>query len=139
MIILDTNVVSELMNDTPQPEVLAWADSQPIGTLFTTAITEAEVWAGIAVLPYGRRRRNLAVAAERVFSVTFAERVLPFDSEASHAYEAVAGARRAAGRLISSYDCLIAAIASANGAVVATRNVRDFLDCGVEITNPWDG
>jgi len=139
VIILDTNVVSELMNDTPQPEVLAWADSQPIGTLFTTAITEAEVWAGIAVLPYGRRRRNLAVAAERVFSVTFAERVLPFDSEASHPYKAVAGARRAAGRLISSYDCLVAAIASANGAVVATRNVRDFLDCGIEITNPWDG
>ena len=139
MIILDTNVVSELMNDAPQPEVLAWADSQLIGTLFTTAITEAEVWAGIAVLPDGRRRRSLAGSAEHTFSVTFAERILPFDSEASRAYEAVAAARRAAGRLVSSYDCLIAAIARANGAAVATRNARDFQDCGVETLNPWDG
>ena len=138
MIILDTNVVSELMNDAPQPEVLAWAKGQARDALFITTITEAEIRAGIAVLPEGRRRGNLARAAEHMFSVTFAERILPFDSRASHAYEAVAAARRAAGRLISSYDCLIAAIASANGAVVATRNVRDFQDCGVEITNPWE-
>ncbi len=139
MIVLDTNVVSELMRATPDLRVRAWAASERVQTLYTTTITEAEVWAGIAVLPDGRRRRGLAVAAEHVFNVLLAERILPFDSEASRAYEAVAADRRAAGRLISTYDCLIAAIARAHGAGVATRNVSDFEGCGIEITNQWDG
>ncbi len=139
MFVLDTNVVSELMKSAPRPEVLAWADSQPLGTLFSTAITEAESRVGIALVPEGRRRRELAAAAERLFEELLAGRVLPFDRRAAQAYAAIGPARRAAGRAYDTRDCEIAAIASANGAVVATRNVRDFLDCGVEITNPWDG
>lgn len=137
MIVLDTNVVSELMRERPQPEVLAWADGHPANTLFTTAITEAEVRAGIAVLPEGKRRRGLAEAAERLFAVAFAERILSFDSEASRAYGFLAASRRAAGRAISTHDCLIAAIARSHAAGVATRDVGGFQDCGVEVINPW--
>lgn len=137
MIVLDTNVVSELMKDRPQPEVLAWVDDQLADALFITTITEAEIRAGIAVLPDGQRRRGLLAAAEHVFGVSFAERILPFDSEAARAYGFVAAGRRAAGRLISTHDCLIAAITRSQGTAIATRNVDDFEGCGVEITNPW--
>ena len=98
------------MKDRPQPEVLAWVDDQLADALFITTITEAEIRAGIAVLPDGQRRRDLLAAAEHVFGVSFAERILPFDSEAARAYGFVAAGRRAAGRLISTHDCLIAAI-----------------------------
>ena len=139
MIVLDTNVVSELMKATPRSEVLAWAKGQARNTLFITTITEAEIRAGIAVLPEGRRRRDLAAAAEHVLDFSFAGRILPFDSAASHAYGSIVADRRAVGRPISTQDCLIAAIARAHGAGIATRNVSDFESCGVEITNPWDG
>jgi len=139
VIVLDTNVVSELMKDAPQPEVLAWAKGQARDTLFITTITEAEILAGIAVLPEGRRRRALAAAAEHVLDFSFAGRILPFDSAASHAYGFIVADRRVVGRPISTQDCLIAAIARAHGAGIATRNVSDFEGCGVEITNPWDG
>ena len=95
MIVLDTNVVSELMRTTPEPEVLAWLDDQPTSTLFVTTITEAEILTGIAILPDGRRRRGLTGAAERAFGVFFAERILSFDSAAAHAYASIAAARRA--------------------------------------------
>jgi predicted nucleic acid-binding protein len=98
MIVLDTNVVSEFMRDHPRPEVLAWLDQQLANTLFVTAVTEAEVRSGIALLPSGRRRRGLAAAAERAFGVLFAERILPFDSAAARAYAVIAADRRAAGR-----------------------------------------
>ena len=90
MIVLDTNVVSELMRATPEPEVLAWLDDQPTSTLFVTTITEAEILTGIAILPDGRRRRGLTGAAERAFGVFFAERILSFDSAAAHAYASIA-------------------------------------------------
>ena len=137
MIVLDTNVVSEFMRDHPQPEVLAWLDQQQAHTLFVTAVTEAEVRSGVALLPSGRRRRGLAAAAERAFGVLFAERILPFDSAAARAYAAIAADRRAAGRPISQADCQIAAIARSRGAGVATRDVADFAGCGVEVLNPW--
>ena len=137
MIVLDTNVVSELMRERPQQEVLDWADGHPANTLFITAITEAEIRAGIAVLPEGRRRRELAETAERLFAAAFAERILSFDSEASRAYGFLAASRRAAGRAISTHDCLIAAIARSHAAGVATRDVGGFADCGVEVINPW--
>ena len=137
MLVLDTNVVSEFMRDHPQPEVLVWLDQQLANTLFVTAVTEAEVRSGIALLPSRRRRRGLAAAAERAFGVLFAERILPFDSVAARAYAVIAADRRAAGRPISQADCQIAAIARSRGARVATRDVDDLAGCGVEVVNPW--
>lgn len=137
MVLLDTNVVSELMRDAPSAEVLSWMDEQPTRELFVTAVTEAEVRTGIAVLPDGARRRGLADAAERTLGELFAGRILPFDSGAARAYADIAAASRAAGRPVSQSDCQIAAIARSRGMAVATRNVRDFADAGVDVINPW--
>ncbi len=139
MVLLDTNVVSDLMLVSPNPEVLAWVDNQPSRELFVTAITEAEVRTGIAFLPEGARRRGLVDAVERTLGSLFADRVLPFDSAAARAYAEVAAARRAAGRPISQSDCQIAAIAFARGMAVATRNIRDFSETGVDVIDPWAG
>ena len=139
MVVLDTNVASELMLAAPSPEVLVWMDSLPARELFVTAVTEAEIRTGIAFLPEGGRRRGLADAAERTLGGLFAGRVLPFDSGAARAYADIAATRRAAGRPISQLDCQIAAIASSRGMAVATRNVRDFFETGVEIIDPWQG
>lgn len=137
MFILDTNVVSELMRQRPHPTVLAWLDNQPTYILFVTTITEAEIRTGIAILPEGDRRRGLMAAVERTFGVLFAERVLPFDSDAAQVYASIAAARRADGRPISQADCQIAAIARSQGAAVATRDVGGFEGCGIDVVNPW--
>ncbi len=139
MVVLDTNVVSELMRDDARPEVLAWLDKRPARDLFVTAVTEAEIRTGIAFLPEGRRRRGLAEAAERAFGSLFAGRVLPFDSEAARSYAGIAAARRAAGRPISQADGQIAAIAISRGMSLATRNVQDFADMGIKLIDPWEG
>ncbi len=139
MVVLDTNVVSELMRATPSAEVLVWMDELPPRELFVTAVTEAEVRTGIAILPAGARRRGLADAAERTLGGLFAGRVLPFDSSAARAYADIAAASRAAGHPISQSDCQIAAIARSRGMGVATRNVRDFFETGVEVIDPWKG
>ena len=137
MVVLDTNVVSELMRVTPSAEVLVWMDELPPRELFVTAVTEAEVRTGIAILPAGARRRGLADAAERTLGGLFAGRVLPFDSGAARAYADIAAASRDAGHPISQSDCQIAGIARSRGMAVATRNVRDFSDTGVEVIDPW--
>ena len=137
MVVLDTNVVSELMRDDPHADVLVWLDDQPTRELFVTAVTEAEVRTGIAFLPKGRRRRGIAEAADRAFGGLFAGRVLPFDSEAARAYAEIAATCRAVGRPISQADGQIAAIARSRGMAVATRNVRDFADMGIDLIDPW--
>ncbi len=137
MFILDTNVISELMRDSPHQKVLAWIDDQFTSALFVTAITEAEIRTGIALLPTGKRRRGLTTAAERTFEMLFSERVLAFDSEAARAYAEIASGRRVVGRPISQADCQIAAIAKSQGASIVTRDVDDFEGCGVEVMNPW--
>ncbi|MYD52572.1 MAG: type II toxin-antitoxin system VapC family toxin [Dehalococcoidia bacterium] len=137
MIVLDTNVVSELMRASPHPEVLAWLDVQPTSTLFVTTITEAEIHTGVALLPEGRRRLGLQAAAERVFGVMFDGRILPFDSAAAHTYASIASDRRASGNPISQVDCQIAAIVRSLGASVATRDATGFGGCGIEVVNPW--
>ena len=139
MVLLDTNVVSELMLASPNQDVLAWVDNQPSRELFVTAITEAEIRTGVAFLPEGARRRGLLDAVERILGGLFADRVLPFDSSAARAYADIAAARRAAGRPMSQPDCQIAAIALSRGMVVATRNVRDFSETGVDVIDPWVG
>lgn len=133
MVVIDTNIVSG-----PSAVVLAWMDDRPARELFGTAVTEAEVRTGIAVLPEGRRRRGLAEACEPAFGSLFAGRVLPFDGGAARAYAEIASARRILGRLVSQADCQIAAIAGSRGLAVATRNVRDFEDMGIEILDPWN-
>ncbi len=137
MIVLDTNVVSELMRSTPRSEVLSWLDDQLTSSLFVTAVTEAEILTGIALVPSGARQRDLENAAARALNVLFAGRILPFDSEAAHAYAMIATDRRAAGRPINQADCQIAAIARSRGASVATRDVDGFDGCGVDVINPW--
>jgi predicted nucleic acid-binding protein len=137
MIVLDTNVLSEFMRVNPDPGVVAWLNVQPTSTLYVTTITEAEILRGIALLPDGRRRRDLSAAVERALGVLFDERILPFDSAAAHSYAPIAASRRASGNPISQADCQIAAIARSKGASVATRDMKGFQDCGIEVVNPW--
>jgi predicted nucleic acid-binding protein len=137
MIILDTNVISELLNPKPSSAVESWVADQPPASLFTTTVTEAEVLYGVRLLADGKRRRSLLAAIEPIFSEDFAGRVLPFDRDASDAYATLAVARRQAGRPISQFDAQIAAIALSRGAAIATRNVADFADIGLSIIDPW--
>jgi toxin FitB len=137
MILLDTNVISELMRAEPAQVVLDWFGRHDAAELFISAITEAELRTGIAILPAGQRRDRLQIALEAMIEQDFQTRVLPFDSAAARAYADIAAARRAAGRPIAEADCQIAAIARAMGAPVVTRNVRDFDGCGVTVINPW--
>jgi len=137
MFVLDTNVVSELMRGKPSAEVLNWLDRRPTRDLYVTAVTEAEIRAGIAFLPAGARRRGLADAAERTFRSLFASRILPFDSAAAGAFAEIAAARRSAGRPLAQADIQIAAVARCRGMAVATRNVADFAGSGIEVIDPW--
>ncbi len=136
-VIVDTNVVSELMRSRPEATVIAWLDDHFRRNLFVTAVTEAEIRAGIAYLPQGERRRQLARAAERAFASLFAGRVLPFDTEAARAYAVIAARCREAGRPMSQADCQIAAIARTQDTTLATRNVRDFELANVKVVDPW--
>ena len=137
MIILDTNVVSELLRPAPSPAVEAWLAAQDGATVFFTAIGEAELRLGAAILPTGRRRTSLAEAIDAVLEEDFRGRILPFDTTAAQAYAAIAATRRAAGRPISQFDCQIAAIARIRQAALATRNTVDYEDCEIEVIDPW--
>ena len=107
--------------------------------LFLSAVSEAELRFGAAILPMGRRREMLLLRIEAMLSDAFEDRVLPFDSDAARIYGHLVAARRSAGRPVASADCQIAAIAAARRMRIATRNVRDFEDMGVEIVDPWAG
>lgn len=137
MIVVDSNVLSELMHAVPAPMVLDWSRQQPRAALLTTAVTQAEIHFGIELLPLGKRREALESAAERLFLREFAGRILPFDSAAAVIFSAIAAGRRKIGRPMSLPDAQIAAIARVHGAAVATRNVSDFTDCGVTVIDPW--
>jgi hypothetical protein len=138
VIILDTNVVSELMKPAPQTNVVKWLEEQPVLSLFTTFITEAEIFYGLALLPEGARKNALHQAIAGMFEEDFAGRVLPFDGPCAQVYARIAAGRRQLGRPISQFDALIAAIAQSRGAAVATRNSNDFEDCGIQVINPWN-
>ena len=137
MIILDTNVVSELLRPTPAPQVEIWLAAQEGAAIYFTAVGEAELRLGLAVLPQGRRRSALAQAIQGMLEEDFRNRILPFDSAAARAYADIAAERRALARPISQFDCQIAAIARAHEAAVATRNTGDFEGCGIEVIDPW--
>ena len=138
MIVLDTNVLSELMRPAPAASVVRWVAAQPATNLYTTSVTQAEILHGIMLLPSGRRRNVLEATAETMFSEDFGGRVLPFGREAAHPYARIVAQRRRAGRPISHFDAQIAAIARSVGAAIATRNVADYDACGVEVINPWE-
>ena len=137
MIVLDTNVVSELMRPSPATNVVDWVTQQAATTLYFSTISEAELRYGVEVLLAGQRRAGLLAAIEGMLREDFAGRILPFDSDAARAYAVIAAGRRVAGRPISQADCQIAAIAHSRGASVATRNAGDFEDCGIAVVNPW--
>ena len=138
MILLDTNVVSELMRAEPAQAVLDWFAKHDAADLFISAVTEAELRTGVAILPEGQRRDRLQVAIDAMIELDFPARVLSFDSPAAKAYAEIAALRRAAGRPIAEADCQIAAIARAMGTPVATRYVKDFDGCGIRLINPWN-
>ncbi len=137
MIILDTNVLSELMRPDPDVTVAAWTAGQPMQVLFTTTICEAEILFGIALLPAGKRKEGLARSAREMFAEDFAGRILSFDSSAAAAFARIESGRRRLGKPIAHADMRIAGIASSRGASVATRNAGDFADCGISVVNPW--
>lgn len=136
-VLLDTNVVSELIRKAPDPAVEAWVAGHPLEDLYFSAVGEAELRYGAAILSAGRRRETLIADIERMLRDAFENRILPFDRKAAHAYADVAAKRRSAGHPITPADCQIAAIARSRNIVVATRNVRDFKEIGVEVVNPW--
>lgn len=138
MIVLDTNVLSELMRPTPDRAVVDWVDAVPADELATTAVTAAELLYGVARLPTGRRRSRLADAVGAVLEVDFRGRVLPFDLLAAVEYAEVVRAREASARPVGVADAQIAAICRLLGASLATRNVADFTGTGVEVVDPWN-
>jgi predicted nucleic acid-binding protein len=139
VIVLDTNVLSEALKSLPSPILLDWLAGQEPSSVFTTAITQAEVLYGLETLPAGRRRMRLLAAVEKMFAEEFEDRILPFDEDAARAFAGIVAARDRAGRPISQFDAMIAAIARSHRATVATRNSADFQNCGVDVINPWTG
>ena len=137
MIVLDTNVVSELMRPSPAAQVIEWVSQQAAPTMYFTTISEAELRYGVAILPAGRRRDGLLSGIEGMLREDFAGRIIPFDRAAALAYAEIAAGRRASGHPISHSDCQIAAIARSIGAAVATRDEEDFEGCGIAVVNPW--
>jgi predicted nucleic acid-binding protein len=138
MIVLDTNVISEMMTGSPHPDVATWLAFQPRQSVFTTTISQAEILAGLRVLPGGKRKERLEAQAVAMFSTEFVGRVLPFDGDAAECYADITAHRRSLGRPISQLDAQIAALAYSHHASLATRNVRDFEHLGLDIINPWD-
>lgn len=137
MIILDTNIISEMMRQSPSPKVVDWIDQQDIGDLYITAITIAEISYGINVLPNGKRRQLLEDKFHKTIASAFKYRVCFFDEASAYLYGKLMGLRKERGRPLSILDGQIAAIALSQEASVATRNEVDFQECGVELINPF--
>ena len=136
-VLLDSNVVSELIRKARDPVVAKWVTALPLEELFFTAVGEAELRYGAAILPAGQRRQLLLADIEGMLHDAFGDRVLPFDRAAAREYADIAALRRAAGRPVAAVDCQIAAIARSRSMTVATRNIRDFEEIGLDIVNPW--
>lgn len=137
MILLDTNVVSEPLRQAPEGRVIEWIDAQAMETLFLSAITVAELRAGVAMLPAGKRRAGLQDALETRVLPLFAGRVLSFDLACTQAYATLIAKARAAGMAVAAADGYIAAIAATHGLAVATRDAGPFEAAGVAVINPW--
>jgi predicted nucleic acid-binding protein len=138
MIVLDTNVISELWKAEPDANILAWIDAQMVETLYLSTITVAELRFGLATMPEGKRRTIYQDRLEREVLPAFSGRVLSFDLDASQAYAELMARARAAGKAIGKADGYIAATASARGLMVATRDTSPFEAAGLNVINPWD-
>ena len=138
MILLDTNVLSELMRPMPDPKVVRWLDAWPEWDVWICAVTVAEIRLGISLLPAGKRKELLLDLAEQMFQEDFPDRCLPFDCEAAFEYALIVAERNRQGRPISVEDAQIAAIAGTAGLALATRNTKDFSGVkGLNLVDPW--
>jgi predicted nucleic acid-binding protein len=136
--ILDTNILSAMMRLQLEAEVATWIAAQPGELLFTTSLSQAEILSGLAIMPDGRRRRDLEAAARVMFLEDFDGRVLPFDMRAAAAYAEIFVSRRRAGRPATTIDLMIASVARSHGASMVTRDTKGFEDCGITLINPWE-
>jgi toxin FitB len=137
MMVLDTNVVSEIVRPAPAPRVIRWIGSQPALLLYTTAITQAEILYGMEILTKGKQRKALEEALRGMFEEDFRDRVLGFDAGCAALFAEIAATRKALGRPISQFAAQIAAIARYRKATLVTRNIVDFADCGIKLIDPW--
>ncbi|HIG29401.1 MAG TPA: type II toxin-antitoxin system VapC family toxin [Verrucomicrobiales bacterium] len=138
MIILDTNVVSELMREAPDQKVKKWLGSQKPIKLALSTISIAEIQRGLARLPKGRRRKILESSFSAFVTEAFDDRIFSFDVESAYAYGRIAAMREKAGFNTDTVDLMIVDIAQTQETDIATRNVKDFEGCGVKVINPWD-
>lgn len=137
MVLLDTNVISELFRPAPDSKVVAWTARVPGEDLYTTAVTQGELLFGVYCMPDAKRRVDLRQKLVRLLEQDLAGHVLAYDGEAADAHAEIAATRRAQGRPVGMADAMIAGIARSRGATLATRNVRDFDDCGIALVDPW--
>jgi len=138
VIVLDTNVISELSRQVPDPGVLSWLDSLAVSDVAATAITAAELRYGIARLPDGHRKRELTVMIRGILTEDFYGRILPFDERSSVQYADIVISRERIGRPIGVADAQVAAICRDLSAILATRTTADFVETGIELINPWE-
>lgn len=138
MIVLDTNVLSELMRPEPNTSVVGWLDAQDAFSVTISAITVAEILYGIERLPNGKRKRGFAAMAATMLEEDFADRILPFDAVTAVHYAGQVAASERSGRAVHTADAQIAAICQQHHAKLATRNVKDFELLGIELINPWE-
>jgi toxin FitB len=138
MVILDTNVLSGLMREPPDPAVVRWLDRQPRLSVWTTSITILEIRFGIAILPVGRRQTMLSDAFEKALDEKLDRRVAVFDADSAHEASALMAIRQRKGRVVELRDAMIAGIALAHRATLATRNTRHFDDLSTPVVNPWE-
>jgi hypothetical protein len=137
ILVLDTNVISELMRPKPTPSVVEWLDGQPRSALFVTSVSIFEISTGLARLGDGLRKQALTLAFQRLRDTTLADQVLDVDAPAAVAAAALHTGRLRVGRLVNAADTFIAGIAISRGASIATRNIKDFADCGIPLVDPW--
>jgi toxin FitB len=137
LIVIDTNVVSEMMRDKPDSRAAAWLDEQKSDELWLTSINAAELLVGVARLPNGVRKTQLESVLASTLKEDFSDRILSFDPDAAVVFAKLAAEREASGKVSSIADTQIAAICMLHGAALATRNVRHFEGIGLSLINPW--
>lgn len=136
-ILLDTNVVSEVMRKNPSKKVINWLNNHSNTALFISSITIAEICYGLRILPVGQRRQSLQLRFEQFVSQGFAQNIITFNELAARSYAEIMGTRKEKGQPMSLPDGQIAAIAQTNDLSLATRNITDFKNCGIELINPF--
>ena len=137
MIILDTNVISEMMRPNPHYKVITWLDEKDNNELYLSAIVLVELFSGVARMPDGKRQGELKLKLAEAIQTRFDEQILPFDALSAMQYAQLMGRNQRQGKLMSVPDTQIAAICLQYGAPLATRNIKDFLHCGIELIDPW--